>query len=143
LSLFDEDGDGKESEATLWSLSQEFFEAAIILKETKITKINHRMVIYYLLGHSAELLFKSYLFKNGSLIKELKKIGHNLEALVQASNNKGLRNFVEIRSLSNIYNNKGLEYRSNKNQVFPSIEILIKEITQLQSLVFDQISAFH
>jgi hypothetical protein len=71
-----------EDEATLLSLSTEYLEAAKVLHSTPPTKVNYAIVIFYLLGHAAELLLKSFLHKNGESIVDIKnKYGHNLTKL--------------------------------------------------------------
>lgn len=53
--------------------------------------------------------------------------------------NYGLSDFREIRALSSIYKGKGFEYRQQKKQTLPSIELLINEAQNIQSYVFDKI----
>lgn len=53
--------------------------------------------------------------------------------------NYGLSDFREIRALSSIYKGKGFEYRHQKKQTLPSIELLINEAQNIQSYVFDKI----
>lgn len=83
MSLFDVSGDGSEDEGTFYSLASEYLEAAITLFNTPPTRINYWVVIYYLLGHSAELTLKSYLFDHGETPESLKKVGHDLERLTE------------------------------------------------------------
>lgn len=142
MSPFDAPGDGSEDEGTFYSLASEYLEAAITLFNTPPTRINYWIVIYYLLGHSAELTLKSYLFDHGETPKSLKKIGHDLDKLVSCALSHGLSkklSFRAINSLAPIYGSKELEYRKRKRQTFPSEEDLIEEIHALQSTVFDRI----
>lgn len=142
MSIFDHEGDGAEDEATFFSLSGEYLEAAEMLNRVPPTKINYWMVTYYLLGHSAELTLKSYLFKNQVQINELIKSGHDLSALISKANGFGLQDFILLRKLSPIYKAKGLEYRKSKNESFPSVDELIMEVRQLRSIVFNHVSEF-
>lgn len=131
-----------EDEATLWSLSREFYEAAKTLEDNPPTQINYVIIKYYLLGHAAELALKSYLFKHGVAITELKKIGHNLKELSQKAEDKGLSQFQSIQELSPLYKAKELEYRKTKSIVYPSIESLYSDVRVLISKVFDHLSEF-
>ena len=81
-----------EDEASLYSLATEYLHAAEILIETPVTKLNVSLVSYYLLGHAAELLMKSCLFKAGVPLKELKfDVGHDLKQLASRVQEIGLR----------------------------------------------------
>lgn len=145
MSLFDGPGDGSEDEGTFYSLASEYLEAAITLFNTPPTRINYWVVIYYLLGHSAELTLKSYLFDHGETPSSLKKIGHDLDKLVERAINHGLSNKLSVRAinaLAPIYREKELEYRKRKRQTFPDQQDLIEEIKSLQSAVFNRIFRF-
>lgn len=142
MSIFEYDGDGSEDEATFFSLSCEFLEAAETLNRTPPTKINYWIVTYYLLGHSAELALKSFLFKKDISIKELKKVGHDLNSLIEKSIEHGLQDFVALRKLSPVYKSKNLEYRKRQREEFPFVDDLIQEVKQLQSIAFNNASAF-
>jgi len=140
LSLFDRSGDGSEDDGTLFSLASEYLEAAIVLHSTPPVRINYSLVAYYLLGHSAELMLKSYLFDHGETAASLKTVGHNLSKLIQRSRKHGLAiPLTSIKALSPVYLEKGLEYRKKKEQIFPNQEDLIAEIQALQSKVLDKI----
>ncbi|TVU92088.1 hypothetical protein [Vreelandella titanicae] len=131
-----------ENEASLWSLSREFYEAAKTLEGNSPTQINYVTIKYYLLGHAAELALKSYLYKHGVAITELKKIGHNLKELSQKAEDKGFSQFQSIQELSPLYKAKELEYRQKKSVVYPSIESLYSDVRVLISRVFDHVSEF-
>ena len=137
-------GSGSEDEATFWSLSSEYLEAAIILKNTPPTKVNYWAVIYYLLGHAAELSLKSYLFKHEITTKDLKNIGHDLSGLLKKASEMGSENFdlKGIHELSPIYKSKDLEYRRKKNQTLPSVDGLIAEVRVLQGIAFNKAVKF-
>lgn len=142
MSVFDAHGDGSEDEGTFYSLASEYLEAAITLFNTPPTRINYQVVIYYLLGHSAELTLKSYLFDHGEKPASLKRIGHDLDQLVERAMNHGLSKKLSVRAISAlapIYREKELEYRRRKRQAFPDQQDLIEEIEALQSAVFNKI----
>jgi hypothetical protein len=142
MSIFDYEGTYKEDEATFFSLSGEYLEAAEILLKVPPTKVNYWIVTYYLLGHSAELSLKSFLFKQNVLINKLRKIGHDLNTLISECHELGLPDFVLLRELSQIYKEKGLEYRKSRKEYFPCTEGLISEVKHLRSIVFAHVSKF-
>lgn len=145
MSLFDAPGYESQDEGTFYLLASEYLEAAITLFNTPPTRINYWVVVYYLLGHSAELTLKSYLFDHGETIDSLRKVGrngHDLEKLVELALKHGLSTELSLRainSLAPIYRSKELEYRKRKRQTFPCEQDLIDEIQALQSVVFNRI----
>jgi len=143
--IFDAEGDGSQDDSTLYSLSDEFLEAAVVLQSTPTIRVNYSSVTYYLLGHSAELILKAFLYSHGVTIPELKKMGHDLEKLATASREKGLNKTVslnQIRQLAEHYRDKSLEYRERKKKNFPNLELLIEEIKALQTVVLGKICSF-
>lgn len=141
-SLFETDGNGSQDHETLYSLSIEFLEAARVLHATPPTRISYSSIIYYLLGHSAELSLKAFLKQRGQSIDELKRIGHNLEELVKQAMKTGLTKNTSLSNviqLSTTYKDKNFEYRTRKNKNFPQLDLLLKEIEHLQSVVFEHI----
>lgn len=144
MSIFDYEGDGTEDEATFFSLSGEFFEAAETLNRVSPTKVNYWVVTYYLLGHSAELTLKSFLFKKNTPLKELRGIGHDLSALIDKANEHGIQdlNLASLRIMAPIYKAKKLEYRQRNREEFPPITSLIQEVKELRSIVFNHVSGF-
>lgn len=142
MTIFDALGDVSEDEGTFYSLASEYLAAAITLFNTPPARINYWVVIYYLLGHSAELTLKNYLFDHGETPATLKKIGHDLDKLIMQAMNHGLSKKLSvraIRALAPIYREKELEYRKRKRQTFPNQQYLIEEIEALQRAVFDKI----
>lgn len=141
MALFDAPGDGSEDEGTLFSLASEYLEAAITLFNTPPTRINYSLVIYYLLGHAAELTLKSYLFDHGEKPANLKRFRHDLDKLIESAQSHGLSKQISvaaIASIAPIYRDKELEYRKRKRQSFPDRQDLIKEVQALQSAVFNR-----
>ncbi|MEJ1958500.1 MAG: hypothetical protein WDM70_02780 [Nitrosomonadales bacterium] len=61
--IFEAEGDGSQDGGTLYSLSDEFLEAAVVLQNTPLNCVNFSAVTYYLLGHSAELMLKAFLYR--------------------------------------------------------------------------------
>jgi hypothetical protein len=97
-----------EDEATLFSLSSEFLAAAKVIIETPAHQENCATVAYFLVGHAAELLLKSFLFNHGDTIDDLRKrYGHNLNLLVKRARIKGLPAMAittGIQNFSGVYN---------------------------------------
>ena len=140
--IFEAKGDGSEDDCTLLSLSDEFLEAARVLQETPPIRVNYWSATYYLLGHSAELMLKAYLYKHGQTINDLRKINHDLEKLVTRAREKGLPEKVKLNHvlhLAGAYNDKSFEYRTRKKKSFPPLDLLTEEIERLQSAVFDRL----
>lgn len=140
---FDVDGDGSQDGGTFFSLSGEFLEAARVLQARPRGRIDYSSAIYYLLGHSAELLLKAFLYKHGQKeIKDLKTIGHDLQKLAFLARGAGLPEKVKLEQtlrLSAAYREKALEYRTRKRKRFPALGLLTEEIDKLQSAVFDKL----
>lgn len=142
IDIFNAEGDGGENDGTLFSLSLEFLEAARVLQEVPSTRIGFSLPTYYLLAHSAELMLKAFLHKREIAISDLKKIGHDLEILVDRAKGKGLPenvNFQQILQLADAYKCKNFEYRKHKRETFLSLDLLTKEIETLKSVIFDLI----
>jgi hypothetical protein len=133
-----------EDEASFYSLGAEYLHAAEILSETPATKINVSMVTFYLLGHAAELLLKSYLFKSGVPLKKLKRdVGHDLRELAVLVQSIGLQPALQlphILALSKSYRCKSTEYRQLKEMTLPPKDLLLQEVRALSSLVLKQVA---
>lgn len=134
---------GEEDECSFYSLGAEFLEASKVLWNTPPTKIGYQSVIYYLLGHAAELFLKAFLIANDMQLEQLKVKGHNLIALVRAAHEHGLSDkfqFEAVRALSPMYEAKVLEYRDQKSKNFPLIDDLLHEVNQLSDISFPNFS---
>jgi hypothetical protein len=135
-----------EDEATLFSLSGEYLEAASILHNTLITQVNVSLVTFYLLGHASELLLKSFLFKKGDTIENLKfRLGHNLAKLIKQAKAKGLPDSLPLRyvlALSVQYSSKQTEYRKTFEASLPPLDLLLQEVRGLQAHVFNHVAEF-
>lgn len=135
-----------EDETTLYSLASEYLEVATVLLDTPSTRMGYTLVTYYLAGHAAELVLKSFLFKHGDTIEVLtKRYGHNLKRLVKRARERGLSATVlteHIENFGNIYTKKHTEYRQKKPLRFPPLNLLLLEIRKLQSHVFNHVVEF-
>ena len=138
--IFEAEGDGSQDDGTLFSLSDEFLEAARVLQATPPVRVGYWSPTYYLLGHAAELMLKAFLYKHGQSISDLREINHDLEKLASRARVKGLPEKVRLDHILHLavaYKDKGFEYRTRKKKTFPSIDLLTEEIERLQSAVFD------
>lgn len=135
-----------EDEATLYSLSSEFFEAAMVLYKTLPVRIRYDLVAYYLAGHAAELILKCFLYKCGDAIDVLaKRYRHDLKLLIRRARSKGLPVSVStdhIELLSGAYTRKRTEYRQKRQLQLPQLDLLLGEISTLHLHVFEQIAEF-
>lgn len=135
-----------EDESTLFSLSSEFLEAATALHNTSPTRVKYTLVTFYLVGHAAELLLKSFLFKHGDTIEDLRKrYGHDLKLLVKRARLKGLVSSIStehILKFASIYTRKRTEYRQTRELRFPPLDLLLREVQFLQAHVFNHVAEF-
>ena len=135
-----------EDEATLYSLASEFLAAASVLATTSATGIKYTLVTYYLAGHAAELMLKSFLIKHGDTIETLtKRYKHDLKLLVKRARLKGLQSSVsteQIQSFGNAYARKRTEYRRKRELRLPPLDLFLAEISTLQSHVFKFVGKF-
>lgn len=142
LQLFDAEGDGSQNDGTLFSLSGEFLEAARVLQATPPIRTGYSLATYYLLGHSAELMLKAFLYKHGQTISDLRKLNHDLERLASSARVAGLPEKVQLDQIlhfAGAYKHKAFEYRTRKRKKFPGVNLLTLEIERLQSAVFDRL----
>jgi hypothetical protein len=135
-----------EDELSLYSLATEYLHAAEILIETRVVKHDVSLVAFCLLGHAAELLMKSFLYKEGVPLNVLRlDIGHDLEQLVSRVQAVGLHPPLElphIRALSKNYKEKSTEYRQLKAMSHPPKDLLLLEIQALSSRVFNNVATW-
>ena len=83
-------------------------------------KTGSPLVRAYLLGHSLELVLKTYLLTTGYGEKEIRKLGHNLSRILAASKSAGVEKLVRISpemekdlaEFSTVYASEGLRYFS-------------------------------
>lgn len=140
--IFNTEGDGSQDDSTLFSLSVEFLEAARVLHATPPVRVGYSSATYYLLGHSAELMLKAFLYTQGQPISDLRKINHDLEKLASRAREAGLSEKVQLNQillLAAAYKEKSFEYRTRKRKTFPGLDLLTEEIEKLQSAVFDRL----
>jgi HEPN domain-containing protein len=132
-----------EDAATLFSLSSEFLEAASVLSRTHPTQTNYTLVTYYLIGHAAELTLKSFLFKHGDTIDDLRKYGHDLKRLIKKTRRKGLPLKIStqyLQNFSDLYKDKRTEYRQMRQVSLPQLSALLNEVKILHTEVFNHVA---
>jgi hypothetical protein len=94
------DDEDRVTPTGLFRYGSEFLEAAEKVKNP--SKPDHILdhsapfPAYYLVGHSIELLLKSYLRSKGKSLKELRKIGHCLETALLETESLGINSHVKF-----------------------------------------------
>lgn len=96
-------------------LASEFLAAARL---QDLDRTPPSMVTYFLLGHALELAFKSVLIAHGTSEGDLRKIGHDLAAAIDAAITAAPAGIIELdvsdsarlRSLGPFYQAKAFEY---------------------------------
>jgi hypothetical protein len=135
-----------EDEASLFSLATEYLEAADILIQAPVLRLNVSLVTYFLLGHAGELLLKSFLFRHGVSVDDLKhKLGHNLAELIRRARTLGLPESVlltHLQELSKNYAPKNTEYRQLVDTSYPPRDLLLTELRLLEHQVFSHVGQF-
>ncbi len=114
------------------SFSKEYLQAALLLeKHTKKGTSELVMVKYYLLGHSIELVLKSYLKYKEFEYDGLKKIGHDLKRLCREAEKNNIADIFdislcrsEILLLNDSYSRKELEYIRVGFSSYPKFNVL-------------------
>ncbi len=109
----------KEDEITFFVYADEFYFAAEQLEKSK-NPGKVAVASYYLYGHSLELAYKSFLYKKGMNLEQLKKIGHNLEKSLRKCRELEIDKSIEIDStylevvkgINKYYVTKEFEYMS-------------------------------
>lgn len=137
--IFRSEGDGSEDAFTLYSLADEFLEAAIVLQNTPPVRVDYSLVAYYLLGHAAELMLKAFLYTHNRKLPDIVNLGHDLKRLIKDSKRMGLSDAIplaQVRQLAKMYKNKEFEYRKNMRRTLPSLDLLTDEVQALQKAVF-------
>ena len=117
--------------AGLWTDANQMLSAARLLATAKGFETSQPL--FYLLGHSLELSFKSYVRAKGGTLECLKSMGHDLELCLAWALTTGLADIVKISekeraivSLMNIpYKAKEFEYRVTGHKRRPQVPDLI------------------
>lgn len=115
----------------LWTDANEMLAAAKHLSAVKDFEFSQPL--YYLLGHSLELSFKSYVRANGASLNCLKSIGHDLNLALDWALTGGLEKLVTITEadkqlvslVNTYYKAKEFEYRKTGIKEYPHAKDLI------------------
>ena len=111
--------DRKATCASFLSTGHEFSKSAEIIFDKNGGNLvpENTKVIYYLIGHSLELIYKAFLHNTGYDIKKLKdrSLGHNLENLSLGAKKQGLdilskEEEAAINELNQYYSSTSLGY---------------------------------
>src|SRR3989442_11377249 len=98
-----------------WRLAQDYLGAAKTL-QPKWPKVS--FVSYYLYGHGLELTLKAFLVSQGSTLRDLKRVGHDLKRALRAARKHASfagialtdRDATIIRRLNEYYREKEFEH---------------------------------
>jgi HEPN domain-containing protein len=132
----------RTNSAGMWNYAYEYFKAGVIVHESAKTNTDP---IYFLIGHSIELCLKAYLRGSGLSIEQLKKLGHNLDKLLEEAKAHGVASLVEISEefrtiiayLNSYYCIKPFEYIESGTKTLPRIEDLSKRVGELLATTKD------
>ncbi len=94
---------------------------------------------FYLYCHAIELSLKSFLIVRGTSERELRRIGHDLEAGLEAASSQGLGEVASlpgeeqaaIRVMNQYYQGKELEYLVTGFKSYPTLNLLHSCATKL------------
>lgn len=139
-----------ENERTFFVLADEFFFAASELEKT-VNPDKIAMASYYLYGHSLELAYKGFLFRCGVTLKELKRVGHDLQKALNLAKDKGICNYLcidaayetVVQRLNKYYFTKEFEYMTNTEKTFPLLmdvkDIVYRTINSLFTVLTEHL----
>jgi hypothetical protein len=109
----------------------EFYRAAMEVDDTLGTTPGYEILapitVLYLTGHSIELIIKAFLINQGCSDRELKNLGHNLEACLKKAKELKLHHKIDlnnndeemIRIMNITYSKKELEYFKKGQKEYP------------------------
>ena len=120
----------RTSSLGLLSFGNEFAGAAALLRKADRLYVNPPL--FYLYAHAIELQLKAFLRSKGYTLAQLKRLGHNLKAVLSACQQQGLESFVRltraqvaaIGQVNLYYSAKQLEYIVTGSKQFPKPELL-------------------
>jgi hypothetical protein len=98
---------------------------------------------FYLYCHAIELSLKSFLIVCGTTERHLRRIGHDLEAGLEAASSRGLgevasllaEEHAAIRVMNPYYRGKELEYLVTGFRSYPTLDLLQSCATKLVSAI--------
>lgn len=121
----------RTSSMGLWTYAKNYLDAGYAVA-TSVPRALAPTPAYYLYCHAIELALKAYLRGSGASIRDLKKIGHDLNKAYRKALGMGLANIctlteelVDVIELVNpIYSNKEFEYIKIGAKTLPQIDVL-------------------
>lgn len=144
--VLDKDDIIETTSAGLFQDAKDCFYAYGLLKETGRRKLRLFKIRYYLLGHSLELIFKSFLLKYGIELEYLKgkKVGHDIIKCLNLANEKGFnvinkRERKTIEQLNFYYKDKQFEYSKNGIINLPPLRAIENIVSKLLNKVKQKI----
>lgn len=111
--------------------AREFYDSALAADHVVGTRDGYEIFapapVMYLVGHSIELILKSFLAHNGVNDNKLRKIGHDLEKCYKKAKQLGLNSVVTLNAeneevlevLNVLYKTKQLNYLVTGSKKFP------------------------
>lgn len=123
----------------LWTDANEMLVAARHL--TSVKSLEFSQPLYFLLGHSLELSFKSYVRAKGASLSCLKNIGHDLSLGLEWAQTTGIGELVQISEkdttliqiMNSYYKVKEFEYRVTGVKKLPHAEDLLDLLSRILS----------
>lgn len=106
-------------------------------------------VPYYLICHSIELSLKSFLFSAGYKRKDRKKLNHDLEKALNAAEDRGLGEHIEIsedereslKKANNLYSKKEFEYFESLATIYDPHDFDLQILALLAHRLLDAIKS--
>ena len=144
---------GQTTPLGLARYAQDFYDAAVATDNVLGIRPGYEIIapipVMYLVGHSIELILKSYLISKGVTLQDLKSkaYGHNLIACLTQAEALGLTQLVTLtlsdrdvlRVLNQLYSTKQLNYIVTGEKDFPVFGPLQELCTKLQNAVHVEI----
>jgi hypothetical protein len=103
------------------------------------------MPVNFLIGQAIELAFKAFLRESGATLKEMRALGHNLNALLAEAIKKGLSiawnttDTTILALLNEQYQPREFQYIKTGIKTFPQIEPLSKTAAKVVASVAGQV----
>ena len=133
------DTDERTTGMGLWTDANEMLTAAQHIVSVKRLELSQPL--YFLLGHSLELSFKSYIRAKGAPLSCLKSIGHDLLLGLEWAQVTGIGELVQvgekdialIQLMNSYYRAKEFEYRVTGYKNLPRAEDVLALLSKILS----------
>jgi hypothetical protein len=144
---------GQTTPLGLARYAQDFYDAAVAADDVLGIRPGYEIIapipVMYLVGHSIELILKSYLISRGMTLPKLKSkaYGHNLVACLMQAEELGLTRLLTftpedydvLRVLNELYSTKQLNYIVTGQKKFPVFGPLQVLCTKLLNAVHAEV----